>query len=73
LNAELKKQKINVQKVWDQVGEAVREIVSAKEEFFISEVSFGLELESFPGNSHSFSNRSNSLDYQKAAKISLNL
>lgn len=40
LNAELKKQKVNVQKVWDQVDEAVREIVSDKEKYFIDEVKF---------------------------------
>lgn len=39
LNFELKNQKINVQKVWEQVEDAIRTIVSDKEKYFIEEVS----------------------------------
>lgn len=40
LNAELKHQKINVQKVWDQVEEAIRTAVTDKEKYFTRDVSF---------------------------------
>lgn len=38
LNTALKKQRVNVQKVWEQVEDAIRTIVSDKEKYFIEEV-----------------------------------
>lgn len=69
LNSELKKQRINVQKVWDQVDESIREIVGDKEKYFIQEVFF----EHFNSNLHynfslKFHGRSGDSDYPREGK-----
>lgn len=38
LNSELKKQRVNVQRVWEQVEDSIRTIVSDKEKYFIEAV-----------------------------------